>query len=166
MDTQLKLALGVINKAGVQMSDGKSIFWMSFEDVRDYFVTLDVARVHENYFVETQRGWIPCGIGPGEAFDLTVSSRLKLMFQFGRKNTHSRGGNGGEIYERRRRSSHFTKGKRYRRAVAVCGVFKRTDQDSISIETILMAGMCTACSLFVTTRWAKSFLAKLLAGSI
>ena len=39
---ELKLELGVVNRAGVQMSDGRSIFWTPFADPRDRFATLDV----------------------------------------------------------------------------------------------------------------------------
>eukprot|EP00928_Gymnodinium_smaydae_P028160 TRINITY_DN21550_c0_g2_i1.p1 TRINITY_DN21550_c0_g2~~TRINITY_DN21550_c0_g2_i1.p1 ORF type:complete len:1109 (-),score=276.29 TRINITY_DN21550_c0_g2_i1:182-3118(-) len=75
-DMQLKL--GVVNKSNVRMYDEMSIFWMSFEDVRNYFAVVEVCRVHEGWEETKERAWLPSGVGPGEAFDLTVYERTQV----------------------------------------------------------------------------------------
>ncbi|CAK0880032.1 unnamed protein product, partial [Prorocentrum cordatum] len=74
----LKLQLGVVNRSNVNMYDQMSIFWMSFEDVKEYFAVVDVCRVHDGWEEYRERGWLPCGVGPGEAFDLTVYERTQV----------------------------------------------------------------------------------------
>jgi len=68
----LQRELGVINSSGVPMDDPMSIFWMAFEDVKEYFSQVEVCRVHQGWHEVRQRAWLPSAAGPGQAFDLTV----------------------------------------------------------------------------------------------
>lgn len=74
----LQLKLGVVNRSGVKMDDENSIFWMTFEDVKEYFSAVEVCRIHSDWHEVRQRCWLPSGVGPGEAFDLTVFRRTQV----------------------------------------------------------------------------------------
>merc|ERR1719487_1744784 len=74
----LQLKLGVVNRSGVKMDDDNSIFWMSFEDVKEYFSAVEVCRVHQDWHEVRQKCWLPSGVGPGDAFDLTVFRRTQV----------------------------------------------------------------------------------------
>jgi len=67
-----------VNRSGVEMYDPMSIFWMSFEDMKNYFAVVDVCRVHDKWESYKERAWLPSGVGPGEAFDLTVYERTQV----------------------------------------------------------------------------------------
>jgi len=75
---QLQLELGVINSSGVKMEEDMGIFWMSFEDVREYFSAVEVCRVHQSWHEVRQRAWLPSGVGPGDAFELTVFRKTQV----------------------------------------------------------------------------------------
>jgi len=68
----LQLELGVVNRAGVRMEDEMSIFWMDFQDVKEYFAAVEVCRVHQSWHKCQSKVWLPSGVGPGECCDLTV----------------------------------------------------------------------------------------------
>lgn len=74
----LKLKLGVVNRSNVSMYDQMSIFWMPFDDVKEFFAMVDVCRVHDSWEEYSERAWLPSGVGPGEAFDLTVYGRTQV----------------------------------------------------------------------------------------
>eukprot|EP01063_Lacrimia_lanifica_P000704 TRINITY_DN10364_c0_g5_i1.p1 TRINITY_DN10364_c0_g5~~TRINITY_DN10364_c0_g5_i1.p1 ORF type:complete len:1082 (+),score=353.55 TRINITY_DN10364_c0_g5_i1:38-3283(+) len=76
---ELKVKLGVTNAAGVAMYDPMSTFWIDFDDVRKYFPTIDVCRVHpEGWHRAAATGWLPSEVGPGNAFELTVARRTAM----------------------------------------------------------------------------------------
>jgi len=75
---ELKLQLGVINSSNVEMEDPMSVFWMAFEDVKEYFGAVEVCRVHENWHESRTQVWLPCGIGPGEGIDVTVFRKTQV----------------------------------------------------------------------------------------
>ncbi|CAK0865590.1 unnamed protein product, partial [Prorocentrum cordatum] len=77
---ELKRELGVVNSSGVPMDDPMSIFWMSFEDAKEYFAEIEICRVHVGWSEVRQRAWLPSGAGPGEAFELTVSQKTRVDF--------------------------------------------------------------------------------------
>jgi len=74
----MKLKLGVVNRSNVTMYDQMGIFWMTFDDVKEYFAVVDVCRVHDGWEEYRERAWLPCGVGPGEAFDITVFERTQV----------------------------------------------------------------------------------------
>jgi len=76
--TELKLELGVINRSNVEMEDPMSVFWMQYEDVKEYFAAVEVCRVHENWYESRTQVWLPCGIGPGEGIDVTVFRKTQV----------------------------------------------------------------------------------------
>jgi calpain-15 len=75
---ELQLELGVVNRSGVKMDEDMGIFWMAFEDVKEYFSQVEVCRVHQHWKEIRCRGWLPSALGPGEAFDLTVFRRTQV----------------------------------------------------------------------------------------
>eukprot|EP00929_Paragymnodinium_shiwhaense_P062238 TRINITY_DN31073_c0_g1_i1.p1 TRINITY_DN31073_c0_g1~~TRINITY_DN31073_c0_g1_i1.p1 ORF type:complete len:1064 (-),score=234.28 TRINITY_DN31073_c0_g1_i1:108-3299(-) len=76
---ELKKELGVVNKSNVPMYDQMSIFWMSFKDVKEHFAALDVCRVHKGWLDQQHcRCWLPCGVGPGTALELTVYYKCQV----------------------------------------------------------------------------------------
>lgn len=76
--TQLKQELGVTNKANVEMYDRMSIFWMRLEDVKEHFAALEVCRVHPKWYDQRATAWLPCGVGAGECFELTVFEKTQV----------------------------------------------------------------------------------------
>jgi len=74
----LQLELGVVNRSGVKMEDEMGIFWMSFEDLKEYFSAVEVCRVHQHWHESRMKMWLPSGVGPGEAFDLTVFRKTQV----------------------------------------------------------------------------------------
>eukprot|EP00928_Gymnodinium_smaydae_P082161 TRINITY_DN65562_c0_g1_i1.p1 TRINITY_DN65562_c0_g1~~TRINITY_DN65562_c0_g1_i1.p1 ORF type:complete len:1111 (+),score=151.42 TRINITY_DN65562_c0_g1_i1:22-3333(+) len=89
---ELQRELGVINSSGVQMDDPMSIFWMSFEDVKEYFSQIEVCRVHSDWHEIRHRAWLPSAVGAGEAFELTVFERTNLDIAFWQEKHISREG--------------------------------------------------------------------------
>eukprot|EP00755_Sulcionema_specki_P013469 Sspe_Gene.54032::Locus_29842_Transcript_1_1_Confidence_1.000_Length_3503::g.54032::m.54032/K08582/CAPN15; calpain-15 len=76
----LRRELGVVNASNVSMYDEMSIFWITFSDVRQYFVALSVCRVHRSNWA-THRGstaWLPSDIGPGESFEITLRKKSSI----------------------------------------------------------------------------------------
>eukprot|EP01064_Diplonema_japonicum_P002837 TRINITY_DN11839_c1_g2_i1.p1 TRINITY_DN11839_c1_g2~~TRINITY_DN11839_c1_g2_i1.p1 ORF type:complete len:953 (+),score=319.29 TRINITY_DN11839_c1_g2_i1:72-2930(+) len=72
----LKLQLGVVNSSNVKMYDEMSIFWMDFADVRKYFASIDVCRVHPTkWHHATSTGWLPSELSPGSSFIITAYTR-------------------------------------------------------------------------------------------
>ncbi|KAF4736506.1 hypothetical protein FOZ62_024721, partial [Perkinsus olseni] len=72
---ELKRELGVVNSAGVSMYDTNSMFWMAWEDVVEYFASLEICRVHEDCpsdAIVRQRCWLPAVTGLGEMFTVTA----------------------------------------------------------------------------------------------
>jgi calpain-15 len=74
----LKRKLGVVNASGINMYDDMSIFWMNFEDLRKNFVYLDICRVHPSWHTLREQGWLPSGVGAGDAFELEVYARTEI----------------------------------------------------------------------------------------
>lgn len=74
----LKRELGVVTPAGVAMDDEMSVFWMSFGDLRNYFSAVEICRVHSGWHETRARAWLPSGVGPGEAFNLTVYRKTQV----------------------------------------------------------------------------------------
>eukprot|EP00667_Euglena_gracilis_P001388 EG_transcript_1388 len=68
---KLKRDLGMVNPHNVAMHDEMSVFWMSWEDLRLYFASLEVARIHPDWHEVRIPGWLSCGSGPGDYFELT-----------------------------------------------------------------------------------------------
>mmetsp|Transcript_87438 Transcript_87438/g.199787 ORF Transcript_87438/g.199787 Transcript_87438/m.199787 type:complete len:1041 (+) Transcript_87438:1-3123(+) len=79
---ELQRKLQVINSSGVRMEDPNSIFWMSFGDVKQFFASVEICRIHPTWREVRGRCWLPSGVGPGEAFDLTVYKRTSFDFAF------------------------------------------------------------------------------------
>merc|ERR1719399_624845 len=75
---ELKRELGVVSPGGVKMYDDMSVFWMAFDDVRQNFVCLDICRVHPEWHTARAQGWLPSGVGPGDAFELEVPARTEV----------------------------------------------------------------------------------------
>jgi len=74
----LKLELGVVNRSNTLMDDPMSIFWMAFEDVKEYFAAVEVNRVHENWNESRSAVWLSSGVGPGEGIDVTVFRKTQV----------------------------------------------------------------------------------------
>eukprot|EP00930_Biecheleria_cincta_P044311 TRINITY_DN30430_c0_g1_i1.p1 TRINITY_DN30430_c0_g1~~TRINITY_DN30430_c0_g1_i1.p1 ORF type:complete len:1208 (-),score=259.03 TRINITY_DN30430_c0_g1_i1:36-3659(-) len=75
---ELQQELGVANSSGVLMDDPMSIFWMQFEDVKEYFPAVEICRVHTGWHEVREAAWLPSAVGPGQAFDLVVSQRTNI----------------------------------------------------------------------------------------
>ncbi|CAE8603108.1 unnamed protein product, partial [Polarella glacialis] len=75
---ELQKELGVINSSGVLMDDPMSIFWMAFEDVKEYFSQVEICRVHLGWNEVRGVAWLASALGPGQAFDLTVQYRTNV----------------------------------------------------------------------------------------
>lgn len=75
---ELKRKLGVVNQSNVAMYDEMSQFWMAFEDVKEYFATVDVCRVHLRWKESRTKVWLPSGVGPGEALEVTVFNKTSV----------------------------------------------------------------------------------------
>eukprot|EP00933_Yihiella_yeosuensis_P040952 TRINITY_DN35375_c0_g1_i1.p1 TRINITY_DN35375_c0_g1~~TRINITY_DN35375_c0_g1_i1.p1 ORF type:complete len:429 (+),score=122.31 TRINITY_DN35375_c0_g1_i1:217-1503(+) len=54
------------------MDDPMSVFWMAFEDVKEYFSAVEICRVHAGWFESRTQVWLQSGVGPGEGIDITV----------------------------------------------------------------------------------------------
>merc|ERR1719193_590354 len=74
----LQKELGVMNASNVKMYDEMSIFWMSFSDVKSYFHTIEVCRVHDTWETVSAKGWLTSGVGPGDYFELTVYDKTPV----------------------------------------------------------------------------------------
>lgn len=79
---ELQKQLGVINSSGVLMDDPMSIFWMAFEDVKEYFGQVEICRVHHDWYEVRQQAWLPSGVGAGQAFDIMVDERSNVDVAF------------------------------------------------------------------------------------
>jgi len=75
---ELKLQLGVVNRSNIPMDDEMSVFWMAYEDVKEYFAAIEICRVHLDWKEIRQRAWLPSGVGAGECFDLTVYRKTQV----------------------------------------------------------------------------------------
>jgi len=75
---ELKRRLGVVNNANIAMEDEMSVFWMAYEDVKNYFAAIEVCRVHPDRYEQRLPGWLPSGVGPGESFDMTVFRKTQV----------------------------------------------------------------------------------------
>lgn len=60
------------------MDDPMSIFWMQFEDVKEYFPSVEICRVHDGWHEVREAAWLPSAAGPGQAFDLVVSEKTNI----------------------------------------------------------------------------------------
>jgi len=74
----LKRDLCVTNSSGVLMDDPMSIFWMSYEDVKEYFAAVEICRVRWGWYETRCKGWLPSALSPGDAFQLTVFRRTAV----------------------------------------------------------------------------------------
>eukprot|EP00931_Biecheleriopsis_adriatica_P065656 TRINITY_DN40149_c0_g1_i1.p1 TRINITY_DN40149_c0_g1~~TRINITY_DN40149_c0_g1_i1.p1 ORF type:complete len:1112 (+),score=225.05 TRINITY_DN40149_c0_g1_i1:116-3451(+) len=79
---ELQKQLGVVNSSGVLMDDPMSIFWMAFEDVKEYFPQVEICRVHMGWKEVREKAWLPSAVGPGQAFDLSVLHRTNVDIAF------------------------------------------------------------------------------------
>ena len=78
---ELQLELGVINRNGVKMNDDMSVFWISLEDAKEYFITIDVCRVHPKQWSRAAAtAWLPSDLGPGEHFVIKTYKRTVADF--------------------------------------------------------------------------------------
>lgn len=74
----LQFELGIVNRSGVKMDEDMGIFWMCFEDVKEYFNQIEVCRVHQTWHTTRCKAWLPSGVGPGDAFDLTIFRKTQV----------------------------------------------------------------------------------------
>ncbi|CAL1145907.1 unnamed protein product [Cladocopium goreaui] len=79
---ELRKELKVINSSGVLMDDPMSIFWMAFEDVKEYFAQVEICRVHQDWHEVREKAWLPSLLGPGQAFDLSLRERSNVDIAF------------------------------------------------------------------------------------
>lgn len=75
---ELKYRLGVVNSSNVEMEDPVSVFWMDFQDVKEYFGAVEICRVHEGWCESRSQVWLPSGVGPGQGVDVTVFRRTAV----------------------------------------------------------------------------------------
>ena len=75
---ELKYRLGVVNSSNVEMEDPMSVFWMDFQDVKEYFGAVEICRVHEGWCESRSQVWLPSGVGPGQGVDVTVFRRTAV----------------------------------------------------------------------------------------
>ncbi|CAE8727028.1 unnamed protein product [Polarella glacialis] len=62
--------------------DDLSIFWMSFEDAREYFSFLELCRVRRGWFESRQKLRLPCHADPGEVVEFIVPSTTQVDMAF------------------------------------------------------------------------------------
>ena len=75
---ELKYRLGVVNSSNVEMEDPMSVFWMDYNDVKEYFGAVEICRVHEGWCESRTQVWLPSGVGPGQGVDVTVFRRTAV----------------------------------------------------------------------------------------
>ena len=75
---ELKLRLGVVNSSQVEMEDPMSVFWMDYNDVKEYFGAVEICRVHEDWCEQRCAVWLPSGVGPGQGVDVTCFRRTAV----------------------------------------------------------------------------------------
>ena len=75
---ELKYRLGVVNSSNVEMEDPMSVFWMDYNDVKEYFGAVEICRVHEGWSESRTQVWLPSGVGPGQGVDVTVFRRTAV----------------------------------------------------------------------------------------
>eukprot|EP00438_Fugacium_kawagutii_P036778 Skav205334 [mRNA] locus=scaffold3444:444704:446074:- [translate_table: standard] len=75
---ELKYRLGVVNSSNVEMDDPMSVFWMDYNDVKEYFGAVEICRVHEGWCESRTQIWLPSGVGPGQGVDVTVFRRTAV----------------------------------------------------------------------------------------
>ncbi|CAD7967512.1 unnamed protein product [Amoebophrya sp. A25] len=75
----LKLQLGVVNRSNVTLHETMGIFWISFEDLRKYFGSVEVCRVHPPYWcLREERLWLSSAVGPGECLEFDVYQATEI----------------------------------------------------------------------------------------
>ncbi|CAK9104988.1 unnamed protein product [Durusdinium trenchii] len=75
---ELKYRLGVVNSSNVELEDPMSVFWMDYNDVKEYFGAEEICRVHEGWCESRTQVWLPSGVGPGQGVDVTVFRRTAV----------------------------------------------------------------------------------------
>lgn len=141
---ELQRELGIVNSSGVPMDDPMSIFWMAYEDAKEFFAHVEVCRIHIGWHEARQRVWLPSGVGPGEALDLTVFQKTSIDVAVWQERHISREGAVGA------RSTNVDIGLAILRSRGVEGdgrhrfelieYVSRSPQDDVSGEIILEGG--------------------------
>lgn len=136
---ELRKELKVINSSGVLMDDPMSIFWMAFEDVKEYFAQVEICRVHQDWHEVREKAWLPFLLGPGQAFDLSLRERSNVDIAFWQERHSTREGalgatctnvDVGLVILRRRGADGYD----------VVDAAPRAFEDCVSVEVILEGG--------------------------
>ena len=137
--SDLQKELKVTNSSGVLMDDPMSIFWMAFDDVKEYFAQVEICRVHQDWHEVREKAWLPSSMGPGEAFQLTLSERSNVDIAFWQERHSTREGalgitctnvDVGLVILRRRGVDGYD----------VVDAAPRAFEDCVSVEVILEGG--------------------------
>lgn len=89
---ELQKQLKVVNSSGVLMDDPMSIFWMAFEDLKEYFSHVEICRVHHDWHEARERAWLSSSLGPGQVFRLGVQERSNVDLAFWQERNNMREG--------------------------------------------------------------------------
>jgi len=162
---ELKLELGVVNRADVPLEEGMGTFWMAFEDVKRFFTTIEVCRLHTGWHRSHSRAELASASGPGQVFELSVVEKTQVdvalwQERLGRREGDVRAADSGNadlgLAVLRGRGADAEGQPEYE----LVELLKRTLKDSVSGELILEGGstyrLVPLCTGFLQAATARS----------